>query len=80
MQTLNVFNIVTLDRLHLGYSTYTQLFDACVSIQNYVVGIWGFKEYKMSNGIQNTAIIRCSSLSLAGDMGCLLKSVKRNVK
>ena len=41
----------------LGYFTYTQLYNACVSpILNHAAGVWGFKESKVIDTIQNRAI------------------------
>lgn len=41
----------------MGYFTYTQLYNACVSpILNYAAGVWGFKESKVIDTIQNRAI------------------------
>ncbi len=41
----------------LGYSTYTQLYQACVSpILNYAAGVWGSRESKVIDAIQNRAI------------------------
>ena len=61
----------------IGYSTYSQLYDACVCpILVYAAGVWGFKDVKQVNSIQNRAI-RCflgvhafaPSLAIQGDMG-----------
>lgn len=69
----------------LGYSTYSQLYDACVSpILNYASGVWGFKDSKIANSIENRAA-RCflgvhkfaPILAVQGDMGWLPGSIRR---
>ena len=44
---------------NLRYFTYSRLYDARVSlppsILNYASGIWGFKEFKIADSIQNIA-------------------------
>ena len=69
----------------LGYSTYSQLYDACVSpIVNYAAGAWGFKERRNSEAVQNRAI-RCflgihkyfPSLAAQGDMGWIPGTIRR---
>lgn len=68
----------------LGYSTYSQLYDACVSpILNYASGVWGFKDSKIANSIENRAA-RCflgvpkfaPILAVQGDMGWLPGSIR----
>ena len=68
----------------LGYSTYSQLYDACVSpILNYASGVWGFKESKTADSIENRAA-RCflgvhkfaPILAVQGDMGWLPGSIR----
>ena len=69
----------------LGYSTYSQLYDACVSpIVNYAAGVQGFIERRISDAVQNKAI-RCflgilkyvPSLAAQGDMGWIPGTVTR---
>lgn len=69
----------------LGYSTYSQLYDACVSpILNYASGIWGFKDCKVADSIQNRAA-RCflgvhkfaPILAVQGDLGWIPGSIRR---
>ena len=69
----------------LGYLTYSQLYDACVSpIVNYAAGVWGFKERRISDAVQNRAI-HCflgipkyvPSLAAQGDMGWIPGTIRR---
>ena len=69
----------------LGYSTYSQLYDACVSpIVNYAAGVWGFKERRISDAVQNRAL-RCflgihkyvPSLAAQVDMGWIPGIIRR---
>ncbi len=69
----------------LGYSTFSLLYDACVSpILNYASGVWGYKESKTADSIENTAA-HCflgvhkfaPTLAVQGDMGWLPGSIRR---
>ncbi len=61
----------------LGYSTYIQLYQACVSpILNYAAGVWGSRESKVIDALQNRAIRRFLGVqrfaaipAIQGDMG-----------
>lgn len=69
----------------LGYSTYTQLYDACVSpVLNYAAGVWGAKQIPALEAVENRAI-RCflgvhkfvPVLAAQGDMGWVPGSILR---
>jgi hypothetical protein len=61
----------------MGYSTYTKLFDSCITpILDYAAGVWGFSKYNCIEGIQNRATRIflgvhkfAPKLGLEGDMG-----------
>ena len=61
----------------MSYSTYTKLFDSCVTpVLDYSSGVWGFSKYNCLEAIQNRAIHIylgvhkfAPTLALQGDMG-----------
>ena len=61
----------------MSYSTYTKLFDSCVTpVLDYSSGVWGFSKYNCLEAIQNRAIRIylgvhkfAPTLALQGDMG-----------
>ena len=64
----------------MSYSTYTKLFDSCVTpVLDYSSGVWGFSKYNCLEAIQNRAIRIylgvhkfAPTLALQGDMGWML--------
>ena len=41
---------------YMGYSTYTKLFDSCVSpVMEYASGVWGYRNYNKIDTVQHRA-------------------------